>query len=508
VILALELRNRLMALYIKQNSPGTGKLLFARQMMAALICAVTVVAVSCVMAERGGHIATVCALALVASHVIAIGWLSQDDLFNPLSGVWISLFIGTGLRAVYLALSGSDRVSAMMWQLEFDDLATGASIATLAAVSITLGYLITGRLSLPIRNHIVVELRHGRLFWCSLLILICAPIAAVDFFRQTGFDLSLGLSAKRRFATDGDNVQAFAALGYHRWIACILPCVFFYFWSWEFVRSGSRFAGAIALAFFIIAAGFAFLASSRSVICVLLLNSLYILHSFGYLRIYHIMLVTAAVIVILSVMLGLRQLSTRQSTDTNLANTLKPAAAIDAVLGNENFADLGRLSLIYRSVPKVFKYRYGMSYLSWLFAPIPRTQWRDKPVLSQGLEISEVIYGARRSAMGIDGGGRPPGFIGEVIINFGLLGVPICGAVYGSLLRLFQNFHSSNSRSNVLLSVFILIPVSIGFMGGEFSMIVIEVVQALVPGMLLLWFAARTVPGMEQFAHLGTAEGN
>ena len=256
------------------------------------------------------------------------------------------------------------------------------------------------------------------------------------------------------------------------------------------------------------AAGFAFLASSRSVICILLLNSLYILHSFGYLRFYHVMLVGAGVVVILSVMLGLRQLSTGRSSDSNLANTLKPSAAVDAILGNENFADLGRLSLIYRSVPKVFRYRYGMSYLSWLFAPIPRTEWRDKPVLSQGLEISEVIYGSRRSAKGIEGGGRPPGFIGEVIINFGLFGVPICGALYGIALRLFHNFHSSNSRSNVLLSVFVLIPISFGFMGGEFSMTVIEVVQALVPGVLLLWLVARVVPAEKQFTVIDSMEVN
>lgn len=489
-----------MALNHQQFRRNKKGLSFVRQLVTVFLCAMTVGIGWLVMAEHGGHVATVCLLALVSSHVIAIGWLLQDDLSSPLSGVWVSLFIGTGLRAAYLALSSSDRVPTMMWQLGFDDLATGANIAILATVAITAGYFVTGRLSLPIRSRFIVELRHDRMFWCSLLVLICALIAAVDFFGQTGLDLSVGLSAKRRFATDGSNVQAFAALGYHRWIACILPCVFFYFWSWEFVRSRSRFAGAFALTFFLIAAGFAFLASSRSIICILLLNTLYILHSFGYLRVYHIMVVAAGVVAILSVMLGLRKLSSGQASDTNVANTLKPAAAVDAVLGNENFADLGRLSLIYRSVPKVFKYRYGKSYLLWLSAPIPRTQWRDKPVLSQGLEISEVMYGSRRSAKGIEGGGRPPGFIGEVIINFGLFGVPICGAIYGIALRLFHNFHSSNSRSNVLISVFILIPISFGLMGGEFSMTLIEVVQAIVPGLFLLWFAARVVRTGEQFA--------
>ncbi len=495
-----------MELYVQQFNADSGKLRWSRQMMAAFLFSVTIAAVAFVLVERGGQAATVCALALVSSHVIAMGWLLQDDIFNPLSGVWLSLFIGTGLRSVYLALSDSDRVPTMMWQLEFDDLAIGANIATLAAVSIVTGYMISSRLSLPIRSKRLVALRHDRLIWFTLFALTCAFIAAVDFFRQTGFDLSVGLSAKRRFATDGENVQAFAALGYHRWFACIVPSVLFYFWSWEFVRSRSRVAGSFAFTCFMFAAGFAFLASSRTVICALLLNFLYILHSFGYLRFIHVMLVAAAVVVILSVMLGLRQFSTRKTSEVKVSNTLAPEAAIDAVLGNENFADLGRTSLIYRSVPNVFSYRYGMSYISWLFAPVPRAQWKDKPVLSQGLEVSEVIYGARRSAKGIEGGGRPPTFIGEVIMNFGLFGIPVCGLIYGIGLRLFHNFHSADSRSNVLLSTSILLPISFGFMGGEFSMALIEVMQALLPAMILLWWTGLSFSGFGHFSFEGMNE--
>jgi hypothetical protein len=57
------------------------------------------------------------------------------------------------------------------------------------------------------------------------------------------------------------------------------------------------------------------------------------------------------------------------------------------------------------------------------------------------------------------------------------------------------------------LSVFILIPAGFGFMGGEFSMTLIEVVQGLVPGVVLLWFAGRTVTGMEQFSPVESFEG-
>ena len=472
-------------------------LIFAKPLLPWILILVSVGAVLIVLADRGVYIAAVCALALVSSGVVAFGWLAQEDLFNPLGGVWVSLFLGTGIRAVYLATSASDRVQTMMWHLDFDDLAVSATIAAVAAVAIICGYLFGGRLALRMRPRTVVDMSHGRLLSISLIVFVLAIFVAIDFFRQTGFDLSIALSSKRRLAIDGQNVQSFATLGYHRWMAYTLPSVIFYFWFWEFVRTRSRFAGICAFVFFLLASGFAFLSSSRSLICVLLLNSLYILNAFRYLRSSHIVLVLICVIALLSVMLGLRRMSSGNSSQMGIADMLAPTAAVDAILGNENFSDIGRLSLIYQSVPGVMNYKYGKSYITWIFAPIPRTHWREKPVLSQGLEVSEVIYGSERSAKGIAGGGRPPCFIGEVIMNFGVFLVPVCAALYGVGLRMFQNFQSSNARSNVLLSIFVLIPASFGLMGGEFSHTVIEVAQGLLPTMCVLLICAKIVDGVQ-----------
>lgn len=109
-----------MALYIQHKSPNRNTGLIVRQLMAALLSVVTLIIVSVVIAERDGHVATVCALAFVSSNVIAIGWLLQDELFNPLSSAWLSLIIGTGLRAAYLSLSPSVGVPIMICQRERD----------------------------------------------------------------------------------------------------------------------------------------------------------------------------------------------------------------------------------------------------------------------------------------------------------------------------------------------------------------------------------------------------
>ncbi len=82
----------------------------------------------------------------------------------------------------------------------------------------------------------------------------------------------------------------------------------------------------------------------------------------------------------------------------------------------------------------------------------------------------------------------------------------MCGLIYGIGLRLFHNFHSVDTRSNVLLSTTILLPISFGYMGAEFSMSLIEVVQALVPAMILLWWTGLSFSGFGHFSFEDMAE--
>lgn len=484
---------------VARNRHNAEFLLTVRQLFPWVMCLIVVGSFCALIPVAGLRVAIICVLALLPSCVVAIGWIMQEELFDPLGGVWISLFLGTGLRAVYLASSSSDRVDYLMWQLSFDDLATGAFISTLGALAITAGYIAGGRIALPIRSSPVVGLNQQRLFWVSVLLGAIAIIVAADFFRRTGLDLSSGISGKRRAVIDGHGPQSFASLGYHLWFASTIPSVCFYFWSWEFLRSRSNLALLMGLAFFLLAAGFGFLTSSRTVICYLLVNFLYLANSFRSLRLGHLVLVSALVFAIVSVMLTLRTMNHQNSGPKTLTDSLSVDVVVDSVLGNENFSDLGRLTLIHRSVPDRLEYKYGMSYLLWLVAPIPRTYWSEKPILSQGLEITEKVYGGKWTSKGIQGGGHPPGFIAEVVMNFGLLGVPFCGAIYGVVLRWFQNFYLKNPRSNVLISVFILMPISYELMGGEFSRQLIDIASGVIPAILLLAFTANRLHGRIAF---------
>ena len=466
------------------------KLLIPALLILTIACCIATVTVM-----RGTHIALICLLAFLPSCIIAFGWLTQEDIFNPLGGIWISMFLGMGIRAVYMSISTSERADDLMWHLQFNDLAIGAAIAILGALAIAAGYLAIGSVVISSSGFVVTRINRTLLFWISIVLGVIALIATVDFLQRTGFDPSAGISAKRRVAVGGSNVQTFAAFGYHLWFCSTIPCVCFYIWYWEALRSRNHLSRAMAFCFFSLASTFALLSSNRSSICLLVLNSLYIAHSLRVLRFRQLLVAGISVVLVISVGLALRVMSsnTQSAKSVSLKNAVGLSSIMDSLIGNENFADLGRLTRIYQGVPGLMKRKYGKSYVLWLFAPVPRTLWREKPVISQGLEISEEIYGGKRLPTGIEGGGRPPGLISEAIMNFGLLGVPIVCGMYGMALKMIQNLHSRNPESRVLLSVYVLIPASFEMIGGEFSRCFVDIIQGLLPALAILLITATVL---------------
>jgi oligosaccharide repeat unit polymerase len=75
----------------------------------------------------------------------------------------------------------------------------------------------------------------------------------------------------------------------------------------------------------------------------------------------------------------------------------------------------------------------GFTYVTQLVNPIPRAIWPDKPVADAGLILARA-YGA------VDADGEPtmtisPGFLGEAVLNFGLVGILIVPLAAGVIVR-------------------------------------------------------------------------
>ena len=131
-------------------------------------------------------------------------------------------------------------------------------------------------------------------------------------------------------------------------------------------------------------------------------------------------------VVILTSLTFLRSLSegqdarvTPQSVGDSLADTL---------VFNRNFGEMPATAHIVRAIPDTLPYSHGSTIVNYLSAPIPRSMWPDKPLISPGPIIGIKVYGTART-------GIPPGAVAELYWAFDIPGVIIGALLFGWLLR-------------------------------------------------------------------------
>jgi oligosaccharide repeat unit polymerase len=99
-------------------------------------------------------------------------------------------------------------------------------------------------------------------------------------------------------------------------------------------------------------------------------------------------------------------------------------------VGNEMFREL---LFITSKVPAATDYLYGYSYYVQLVNPIPRFLWPDKPIMDAGILMANM-YG-EVSASGEAYLTVAPGLIGEMYLNFGVLGILGLSVLCGWLVK-------------------------------------------------------------------------
>src|SRR5262249_4879473 len=142
---------------------------------------------------------------------------------------------------------------------------------------------------------------------------------------------------------------------------------------------------------------------------------------------------------------------------------------------------------IYTDTPQEMPREYGKTLLLWTIAWIPRELWTSKPEISLGDRVQHELYHDPI------GGGYPPGLVGELIINFGLLGTLIGCCAYGAGLRWFYNSFRpalAVNRTVLLLYLFLVIEVSFVMMGLQVARVVMDLLKDLFTACLFLYLAS------------------
>lgn len=117
--------------------------------------------------------------------------------------------------------------------------------------------------------------------------------------------------------------------------------------------------------------------------------------------------------------------------------------SIDNIFGFfERFSELERSLMIY-SLFDSSNYWLGASFKDLIYAPIPRSLYPDKPPIDEGVYLYNIARGnivePTTSLLKMTAVGWPPNTITNMYINFGYLGVPIGGIIFGYFLKYFYN---------------------------------------------------------------------
>lgn len=410
------------------------------------------------------------------------------DLFAPLNFIALSAFFGVTLRSLYVVVVDNRTTRELLLLGEPPEFLIPAVLLINAALAcLVLGYLAPWP-RIPLHR----ASRPGRTGWSERRVKVVAALlvavggACVVVYLDR-LDIQLGtlpeLSAKRRLEVTGGE-YGYAAMGYYLWGMSLLSYAFYLLWT-QLASSGRRLislSGVTTLAVGLLAAFPPFLTSSRTGIMVLVIYAA-IIWNYARRPLTARWLTGAVVagLLVITVMAGLRSMGRRGVSGEDGLNAM---AVPEAVLGNRNWLGITKTAHLLQAVPDEIEYQNGKSFLTWLVAPIPRTVWPGKPVIRVGVTLGEDVFEKGRRASGV-----PPGFIGELYLNFGYLGVFGGMLGLGMVLRLlYASFWPllGSNRTALLLYTVIVFPLTFSLVSNDFSGVVINIARSLITLGILL----------------------
>jgi len=421
----------------------------------------------------------------------------EFDMFEPLSFVMLIVLFGITLRAIYIAAYDNDTINnELLLGRDRDFLLAGGIIILLSLASLVSGYMVRVP-ALNILRFRLIRKEHWntlRLFFTVILFSVVGAIAMILFIRKVGIvSITLStLSSHHSFVVEGATYKL-SALGYYRWAASFTVPAFYLYFSW-FAGSGKKWfslLGAGAMLLGLLAAIFPIFDNIRSDVISIIIFALVLWHFLR--RKIRIHTVIWTFIFILAIFIAMIMLRVGKYTNVGaLASGITGEVILDKLVGNRNLFGIDKTGHIIEAVPRKMPYLLGRSFVSIVFAPIPRTTWIDKPPIHLGPIVGQDIYGTKDESG--RGAGIPPGFVPELYMNFGLPGVMIGMFLLGMWLRfIYISFkpHILHNKNAALVYVTITYGFSFCLLGMEFAGAVIFIMKLLIPIFAALWFIGR-----------------
>lgn len=429
-----------------------------------------------------GHLSVPALLLLptASSHRISVA--------EPLTLFLIFILIGTVATSHMIAFTDTPRRNYIVSDTEIDRFIVGGLWLVGGLFFVGLGYTACNQ---RIRVERIFpsdkNIRRSGIALASIVVVVISLLATVQYLNSTGGFTSIAdLSRKRsiEIASGGEIVYGNAAYVQQ---AGTLAVWLLYIAFAYYLKSGERLSLGAKILFgvlVVVSLAIPFVSSSRASIGYTLIGLLFIYGIHRKVSTSLMISVLLAFSVLFSAMTGLRAVS--QSAVGGEAEVfVNPAYAL-AESGNG--LSIAGTAHILDGVPRKMDYQLGITFFSWITAPIPRSIWPGKPDVSLGKEIKEKIMGET-----VVRTGRPPSILTEGYINFGFVGFFLVSVAFGYVLKLSANsFLPVLSSSSVCAAVYFALITNLGALANAaFSQSVVRQITDVVCILLVYLVATR-----------------
>jgi hypothetical protein len=450
-------------------------------------------------AELGG--AYLIAIGFICSAIIcgSFSFRKYFDVLEPMTLTAISIFIGGTLRSVYIAFLPStySQVNFLIGNTNYVDLAIAEASVPLSLLLFVVGYLAwKKRISIqryrPFRTEFWPV---GRTYLAVIILTLVGAASTVILIKEAGVSFAslATLSEKRNI-----NLETVPHAGLLRWfVECLNVATLILYTQWACRQDADgRFKKfgiirwAVLLVMVLLCMVWPIISSSRTDVIEIIL-AIMVVHVYlrqrgsleRFLRLSFLVLGFALVVL---VGMGLwRNLAQRGKVSSDSYSQL----FVDQAIGSGNFFPVERTGYIITHYQNQ-KFLDGTTYLAWLTAPIPKSEWPDRPDMSLGPMVKEKIYQRPTPS-----NGYPPGMLGEAYMNFSYLGLIVMPLLLGALMKFvyltFKPLLGVNKNATVMYASILWF---LGFYltDSNFSMFMINVIAAIIP--LLVFFCLMEKP--------------
>lgn len=434
---------------------------------------------------------------LVILFVIAIPvFITRSiDAFSPWAYLLYFVFLDVFLRSLYIANdSPSPDLIGEIFLLGKDKsfLLLPGLVMIVGSIFLGMGY-VRGERASGIRGKFDPfkdEWDSRRFGFTIVLLIVLSWVGVYSFISATLGDLAALIGANlSSYRGVADDLTEYRAHGYLRALAGLSDLAFYL--TLTAILTSRRRRKTLLLACgvaFLTSALFYVFTQSRGGVVLLIINSVALRYYFRGRRLPYKLLVVAvpaslALIVILT--------AVRPGSGYTLESMarLSPARVVEPLIVNNGGIDVSKTGHIIEYVGPDLHLSFGSTYGWLLVAWIPRQFWPAKPV-NIDTTIGRNIYGAESYGTGA----VPPGFFGELFLNFWYFGIPIGCWLLGRFIRFLHSrfILGTVGRNSTLIYVVCFMSTGLAVLGSGIASFTAGLLLQLVPLLAVLRYL--TVP--------------